>query len=114
MKFQMTDTIQTMAFNPVTNNLFVGTNKDIGLFRPDVQGKDQLTKEKVKDAVKTAEWSPDGIFIAYGNEKGHVMLNDSNMKPKKKIVKLAPVTCISWSPLTMDHPDLLLVIACRD
>lgn len=113
-KFKMAGSIQTLSFNPITSLLFIGTDKDVGLFKPTAE-KNKLERTKLKNMiVKSSQWSPDGRYIAYGADTGHVYLKDSNFEKKKTIVKLAPVTTISWSPLTLDHPELLLAIGCVD
>ena len=103
-----------MSFNPVTNLLFVGSTKDVGLYRPDSSEKTQLERTGIKNAIKKGEWSPDGRFVAYGDDAGHVFLKDSNFEKKSNIVKLSPVITLGWSPITLDYPDLLLVVACVD
>lgn len=110
-KLTLGGSIQTMSFNPITNALFAGSMKDVCLFQPDGEGSQQLKKDKVKDGVKACDWSPDGRFIAYGDVKGTIIISDSKLKNKKKFKALAPVTSVSWSPLTVDHPNLILLVA---
>ena len=112
-KFKMSGSIQTLCFNPITNLLFVGTDKDVGLY-DSTQTQKKLQRNASRTKVKHGDWSPDGRFVAYGTHSGVVCIMDSSFEEKKKFVKLAPVTAVAWSPLTMDHPDLLLAVACVD
>lgn len=43
-----------------------------------------------------------------------MFLKDTNFEKKNNIVKLAPVITLAWSPITLDYPELLLVVACVD
>ena len=49
----MEGSIQTLSFNPITAQLFVGTTLDIGIYNPEAEKKPQ-EKKAVKNPIKTS------------------------------------------------------------
>jgi Tol biopolymer transport system component len=79
--FTMEGSVQTLSFNPITAQLFVGTTSDIGIYNPE-SDKKPLEKKSVKNAMKSSSWSPDGRFIAYASVGGAVHIKDSKFNKK--------------------------------
>jgi intraflagellar transport protein 122 len=107
----MEGTIQTLSFNPVTNKLFVGTSRDSGIFTPATTG---LERQVSKSKVSCSDWSTDGRLLAYGTASGSLHILDSQMQPKANVKKLSGLTCVRWSPITEEMPDLVIIAACVD
>ena len=80
-QFTMEGSVQTLSFNPITAQLFVGTSADIGIYNPEVEKK-PLEKKAVKSAIKTSSWSPDGRLVAYASASGAVHIKDSKFNRK--------------------------------
>jgi intraflagellar transport protein 122 len=110
-KFTMEGTIQTLSFNPVTNKLFVGTSKDQGIFTPTTTG---LERQVAKSKVCCSDWTSDGRLLAYGTASGSLCILDSQMQQKASVKKLSALTCVRWSPITNEMPDLVIIAACVD
>ena len=112
-KFTMDGSVQCISVNPVTNRVFVGTTKDIGIYIPEAE-KNALDRKQSKVKIASADWSIDGKLIAFGTAAGLVGLNDSQFEKKVNIKKLSGVTCLRWCPTLSESGELLLVVACDD
>lgn len=107
----MEGSIQTLSFNPVTNRLFIGTTKDQGLFTP---ATTSLERQAAKSKITCSDWTSDGRLLAYGTSSGTLGIFDSQMQPKASVKKLSGVSCVRWSPITEEMPDLVIIVACID
>eukprot|EP00457_Paulinella_chromatophora_P000660 gb/GEZN01000660.1/.p1 GENE.gb/GEZN01000660.1/~~gb/GEZN01000660.1/.p1 ORF type:complete len:1240 (-),score=215.56 gb/GEZN01000660.1/:187-3660(-) len=115
---QLPESVQCMAFNPVSNFLAVGTLSELYVFNTklDASGKlEPSTKSqkpiKTGSKVCSVAWSLDGNYLACGLFDGRVTirnkagLEDSSPKPIKRN---GPVWCLAFAKLPLGG-DLLAV-----
>jgi intraflagellar transport protein 122 len=112
-RFNMEGPIHCMNFNPVTNKLFIGTPKDLGIYSHDVE-KNPVERQTVKSKVTCCDWTEDGRLLAYGTGSGQLCIRDSQNQPRSNIQKFAPITAVKWSPVTVELPDLVIAVAGND
>lgn len=73
------DAILTLAFNPLTYELFSGGAADFALFIP---GKKEIPKEKFKEKIISSGWSADGQTLAFGSINGTLSFRHRNLDEK--------------------------------
>lgn len=79
LKLTQNDAILTLAFNPLTYELFSGGAADFALFIP---GKKEIPKEKFKEKIISSSWSSDGQTLAFGTINGTLSLRQRNLDEK--------------------------------
>ena len=79
LKLTQNDAIITLAFNPLTYELFSGGAADFALFIP---GKKEIPKEKFKEKIMCSGWSADGQTLAFGTINGTLSLRQRNLDEK--------------------------------
>ena len=112
-KFTMDGSIQCCCFNPVTNRLFIGTTKDTGIYIPDAVAN-ALDRKQIKNKVTCGDWTSDGRLLAFGTNSGLMAIKDPQFEKKVNVQKLSGISCVKWSPITPEMPELVLVVACID
>jgi len=95
LKYSHNETIQRLAYNPVTAQLASCTAADFGLWSPEQKS---VQKHKVPAKILCAAWTPDGQFLALGMLNGHVTVRDKHGAEKVSIVRDSPVWCMAWNP----------------
>lgn len=91
LKFTLSDSVLTLSFNPLTQELFVGGAGDFALFTP---GKQDIPKEKYKEKILCSAWSPDGQTLAFGTMQGTISIRERNLDERNEIRKTAPIWCM--------------------
>ena len=95
LKYAHDDSIQALAYNPVTQQLAFATASDFGLWSPEQKS---VTKQKVASKLLCQAWTNDGQYLALGHYNGHVSIRDKAGVEKVLIEKSAQVWCLTWNP----------------
>jgi intraflagellar transport protein 122 len=107
LKFTHSSTIQALAYNPVTQQLASASQKDFGLWSPEVRS---VPKIATPSRVLCAAWSHDGQYLALGCEDGSVAIKDKAGGPHASFQRGAAVWSLAFSPCaTPDQPNVLAV-----
>ncbi|KAJ9521796.1 hypothetical protein QJQ45_024656 [Haematococcus lacustris] len=108
LKYTHNDSIQCMAYNPVTQQLASGTASDVGLWSPEQKS---VAKHKVSARICSMSWTADGALLALGCFDGSISIRDKAGLEKLKVeTGDAPVWCLSWT-LTDQQ---VLAVGCMD
>ena len=110
LKYSHNDSIQCLAYNPVTQQLASGTASDFGLWSPEQKS---VAKHKVPSRVLCMSWTNDGTILTLGHFDGHVSLRDKSGVEVHVIERSAPIWSLQWNPSREEAHDLLAV-ACWD
>eukprot|EP00879_Flechtneria_rotunda_P020074 GHRR01021110.1.p1 GENE.GHRR01021110.1~~GHRR01021110.1.p1 ORF type:complete len:1138 (+),score=467.94 GHRR01021110.1:213-3626(+) len=106
LKYAHNDSIQCLAYNPVTQQLASGTATDFGLWSPEQKS---VAKHKVNSKVICMSWTSDGMLLALGLFDGSVSVRDKAGNEKHKFTaSSSPVWSILWSP----QDQALLCVGC--
>ena len=105
LKYHHNDTIQSLAYNPVTQQLASATASDFGLWSPEEKS---VVKHKVGSRIICQSWTNDGLYLALGMYDGTVSIRDKAGAEKVTIQRSAPVWCLAWSP-NREEQDTLAV-----
>ena len=96
LKYTHNDSIQSLSYNPVTQQLASATSSDIGLWSPEQKS---VAKHKVATRICTIAWTNDGSYLALGCFDGSVSIRDKAGAEKLKIeASTSPVWSICWNP----------------
>ena len=106
LRYSHDDSIQSLAYNPVTQQLASATATDFGLWSPEQRS---VTKQKVTSRILCQAWTNDGQYIALGHYNGHVSIRDKAGTEKILIEKSAQVWCLAWNPSRYESYDVLTV-----
>lgn len=138
LKYSHNDSIQKLAYNPVTQQLASCTATDFGLWSPEQKS---VQKHKVPAKILCAAWTNDGQFLALGYDdaphthslpclivglltppslstttsmlNGHVTVRDKAGVEKVSIERDAPIWTIAWNP-SRDEAHDVLAVGCWD
>lgn len=110
LKYSHVDSIQKLAYNPVTHQLVSCTSTDFGLWSPEQKS---VQKHKVASKILCASWTNDGQFLALGMFSGIISIRDKGGQEKLTIQREAPVWSLCWNP-SRDEPFDLLAVGCWD
>lgn len=107
LKYSHNDSVQCLAYNPVTQQLASCTGSDFGLWSLDQKS---VPKFKVASKVLSVSWTTDGQFIALGQFNGQVSVRDKVGNEKVRITRgNSPVWTLQWSPAPDETGDILAV-----
>jgi len=106
LKYSHNDAIQSLAYNPVTQQLASATASDFGLWSPEQKS---VAKHKVTSKVLSLAWTNDGQFLALGQFDGNVSIRDKSGGEKVLIERFAPVWSMCWNPSRDEAYDVLAV-----
>lgn len=110
LKYSHNDSVQSLAYNPVTQQLASCTGSDFGLWSPENKSVPKFKTGK----VLCCSWTNDGQFIALGQFNGQVSVRDKSGNEKLRINRgNCPVWTLQWSP-TPDEVGELLAIGSWD
>lgn len=82
LKYNHNDSIQSIAYNPVTQQLASGTATDFGLWSPEQKS---VSKHKVRSKILCMSWTCDGLHLALGFQDGHIHLCDKTGQERVSI-----------------------------
>ncbi|KAF4680411.1 hypothetical protein FOZ63_000542, partial [Perkinsus olseni] len=112
LKYSHSDSIQFLAYNPITQQLASGTHNDIGLWSPEQKS---VQKHKVSARVLCMSWTTDGLHLALGLFNGHISIRDKFCAEKTRIVRSEPVWCLAWNPSpSKSESTEVLTVGCWD
>eukprot|EP00434_Breviolum_minutum_P028183 symbB.v1.2.024933.t1/scaffold2297.1/size187394/5 len=112
LKYNHNESIQCLAYNPVTQQLASGTASDLGLWSPEQKS---VSKRKVNSKILCMSWTNDGLHVALGLFNGHISIRDKFGEEKADVVRQAPIWTLAWNPVqTKQDPTDVLVVGCWD
>ena len=88
LKYSHNDSIQCLAYNPITQQLASATASDFGLWSPEQKS---VQKFKVSAKVLCASWTNDGQYLALGQFNGHISVRDKTGLEKVRIERAEPI-----------------------
>ncbi|KAA8590882.1 hypothetical protein FQN60_001825, partial [Etheostoma spectabile] len=110
LKYTHNDSIQCVAYNPVTHQLASCSTGDFGLWSPEQKS---VNKHKVSSKITCCGWTNDGQYLALGMMNGVVSIRNKNGEEKVKIERpggsSSPIWSIAWNPSKDEHNDILAV-----
>ncbi|CAB1336162.1 unnamed protein product [Coregonus sp. 'balchen'] len=110
LKYTHNDSIQCVAYNPVTHQLASCSSGDFGLWSPEQKS---VSKHKVSSKITCCGWTNDGQYLALGMMNGVVSIRNKNGEEKVKIERpggsSSPIWSIAWNPSKDEHSDILAV-----
>ncbi|XP_039626944.1 intraflagellar transport protein 122 homolog [Polypterus senegalus] len=110
LKYTHNDSIQCVAYNPITHQLASCSSGDFGLWSPEQKS---VSKNKVNSKITCCGWTNDGQYLALGMFNGIVSIRNKNGEEKVKIERpggsLSPIWSIAWNPSKDEHNDILAV-----
>lgn len=111
--FTHADSIQAVAFNPVTPNVLASCSAvDFAIW---TMPSSSLKKLKVPSKILCAAWTTDGQYLALGMFSGNISVRDMLGAEKVVIERNAPVWDICWMPSRSEgDPFDTLAVACWD
>uniref|UniRef100_A0A8C2J719 Intraflagellar transport protein 122 homolog n=1 Tax=Cyprinus carpio TaxID=7962 RepID=A0A8C2J719_CYPCA len=99
LKYTHNDSIQCVAYNPVTHQLASCSSGDFGLWSPEQKS---VSKHKVSSKITCCGWTNDGQYLALGMMNGVVSIRNKNGEEKVKIERpggsSSPIWSIAWNP----------------
>ncbi|XRB06728.1 intraflagellar transport protein 122 [Pycnococcus provasolii] len=95
LKFSHHDSIQCLAYNPITQQLSSATASDFGLWSPEAKS---VEKHKMPAKVLSQSWTADGQYLALGMVDGRISVRDRKGTEKVMIQRTAPIWTLSWAP----------------
>ncbi|XP_068600570.1 intraflagellar transport protein 122 homolog [Brachionichthys hirsutus] len=110
LKYTHNDSIQCIAYNPVTHQLASCSSGDFGLWSPEQKS---VNKHKVSSKITCCGWTNDGQYLALGMMNGVVSIRNKSGEEKVKIERpggsSSPIWSIAWNPSKDEHNDILAV-----
>ena len=82
LRYNHNDSIQCIAYNPVTQQLASCTSTDFGLWSPEQKA---VNKKSVNSKILCCSWTNDGQFLALGHFNGHISIRDKEGNEKVRI-----------------------------
>jgi|Transcript_6974 intraflagellar transport protein 122 len=110
LKYQHSESIQCLAYNPVTQQLASATSSDFGLWSPEQKS---VSKHKVSSKVLCCSWTNDGHHLALGQLNGTISIRNKGGDEKLTIKRSSPVWTLSWNP-SREEPFDILAVGCWD
>lgn len=108
LKYTHNDSIQSLSYNPLTQQLASATSSDVGLWSPEQKS---VAKHKVNTRICTLAWTADGNYLALGCFDGSVSIRDKAGGEKLRIdAGTSPVWSICWNPTEAN----VLAVGCLD
>uniref|UniRef100_A0A673IZY9 Intraflagellar transport protein 122 homolog n=1 Tax=Sinocyclocheilus rhinocerous TaxID=307959 RepID=A0A673IZY9_9TELE len=94
LKYTHNDSIQCVAYNPVTHQLASCSSGDFGLWSPEQKS---VSKHKVSSKITCCGWTNDGQYLALGMMNGVVSVRNKNGEEKVKIERPGGSSSPIWS-----------------
>lgn len=108
LKYTHAESVQALAYNPVTHALLSASACDFGLWSADARS---VPKHGLPARPLCASWSSDGQHLALGLLSGQVSVRD-RLRPdvEKAALRLGgPAWCLQWNPSRDEAADSLAV-----
>ena len=96
LKYKHNESIQSLCYNPMAQQLASVTSQDFGLWSPEDKA---VKKYKLTSKGLCCDWTSDGQYLAIGQQNGHVSIRDKKGNEKLRIECDEPIWCLSWAPL---------------
>ncbi|XP_060691773.1 intraflagellar transport protein 122 homolog [Hemiscyllium ocellatum] len=108
LKYTHNDSIQCIAYNPVTHQLASCSSSDFGLWSPEQKS---VSKHKVNSKITCCSWTNDGQYLAISLFNGIVSIRSKSGEEKVRIERpgAVPIWSICWNPSKDEHTDILAV-----
>ncbi|ORZ33687.1 hypothetical protein BCR44DRAFT_1486492 [Catenaria anguillulae PL171] len=104
VKYSHADSVQCLAFSPVSGVLCSGTASDFGLWNPETRS---VTKTKVSSKITCCSWSSDGQFVALGMYNGTVSIRTKLGEEHVQIDRgPSPIWALQWNPASRSSRSL--------
>ena len=110
LKYSHNESIQRLAYNPVTAQLASCTANDFGLWSPEQKS---VVKHKMGSKILSCCWTNDGQYLTLGLFSGQISIRDKSGDEKVSIERKAPIWCLQWCP-SQDEPVDVLAVGCWD
>ncbi|PAA93686.1 hypothetical protein BOX15_Mlig006330g1 [Macrostomum lignano] len=112
LKYSHNDSIQCLAFNPLSGQLASCACSDFGLWSTEQKS---VNKSKVAARVTCCSWTKDGQYLAIGLYNGVISIRSKTGEEKRKFERpggaLSPVWSLEWCP---SKDDKLYTLAAAD
>lgn len=95
LKYQHSDSIQSLAYNPVSHILASCTETDFGIWAPEQKS---VSKFKVPSKILSSVWSNDGQTLALGLMSGIISIRNRVGEERMQIKRTAPVWALQFAP----------------
>jgi intraflagellar transport protein 122 len=106
LKISHTNSIQCLAFNPVSHELACCSQGEYSIWSPD---SNDVGKIKVTSKILCCSWTNDGQHLALGHFDGKISIRNKLNKEVMVIQRKAPIWCMSWNPSREEQHDILAV-----
>ena len=108
LKFTHNESIQALAYNPITLQLASCSAQDFGLWCGEQKN---VVKNKLSSRALCCAWTHDGQYLAIGLYSGVISVRQRGGDEKVTIQRPGghPVWCLSWSPSYGDQYGILTV-----
>eukprot|EP00754_Rhynchopus_humris_P012587 Rhum_TRINITY_DN14297_c3_g2::Rhum_TRINITY_DN14297_c3_g2_i1::g.78668::m.78668/K19656/IFT122; intraflagellar transport protein 122 len=106
LKYQHSDSIQCLSYNPATQQLASAAASDFGLWSPEQKS---VSKHKVSSKVLACAWTNDGQHLALGHLNGVISIRNKAGDEKLSMKRTAPVWTLTWNPSREEAFDILAV-----
>ena len=83
VKYTHQESIQCLAFNPVTQQLASGATTDLGMWHAKQRS---VAKHTVTSKILSLAWTADGQYLALGHFNGRISIRDAEAREKVKTV----------------------------
>eukprot|EP01029_Cantina_marsupialis_P016814 TRINITY_DN3769_c0_g7_i4.p1 TRINITY_DN3769_c0_g7~~TRINITY_DN3769_c0_g7_i4.p1 ORF type:complete len:1210 (+),score=352.21 TRINITY_DN3769_c0_g7_i4:102-3731(+) len=112
LSYDHSDPIQSLCYNPVTQQLASCTKSDFGLWSPE---QTLVTKVKVPSRICCSAWTNDGQFLALGMENGTISVRNKDGAEKISFSRPSgdPIWSMAWNP-SKDLPTEVLAVGSWD
>jgi intraflagellar transport protein 122 len=111
LKYSHNDTIQSLEYNPVSQQLASVTSTDFGLWSPDQKS---VSKHKITARGLSCSWTPDGQHLAIGQFDGKVTIRAKDGSEKLSIQRANPVWSVCFNPAEDDSGNAVLAVGTWD
>ncbi|KAK9891411.1 hypothetical protein WA026_014648 [Henosepilachna vigintioctopunctata] len=107
LKYSHNDSIQCLAFNPLSQQLVSCTLSDFAFWSTEQKA---VQKHKIYSRINCCSWTNDGQYLALGLMNGVISIRNKLGEEKSKIERPngSPIWALSWSPV-LDAVDTLCV-----
>ncbi|XP_055948629.1 intraflagellar transport protein 122 homolog isoform X1 [Argiope bruennichi] len=111
LRYSHHDSIQCLAYNPVSDQLASCACSDFGLWSPEQKS---VSKHRVNVRITSCSWTCDGMLLAVGLVNGCISIRGRNGDEKLKIERpggiAAQVWGVCWSPIKDSSGDHVLAV----